>query len=86
MGGVPLYFTLRERYSFNGTEDFKPLGFLMDQVLGVGFKINATFSLQLEPGYEMQLLQINQQIFDYLSVQKTAKYNVVFLNTGLSIN
>lgn len=86
LGEVPLYFSLREGYSFIATENFKPFGFLMDQVLGAGFKINAAFSLQLELGYEMNILQTERQIYDYLSVPTTVQYDAVFLNIGLSIN
>ena len=77
------YLALAVGYSFDATNDFEGVGFLLIPTAGISFKLSETSALHIGFGYELQSMKVYRyNYFGYSS--ETDNSGAITLNIGLS--
>jgi hypothetical protein len=76
------YLSLGVGYSFDATNDFEGVGFLLNPTLGVSFKVSDKYALNVGIGYEMQKLDFYYSDYGYYSSTKNSE--AISINVGIS--
>lgn len=77
------YLSLGVGYSFDATNDFKGVGFLLNPTVGVSFKFSDKSAINIGIGYEMQKIDfIYDGYFGYFSSSENS--GAISINVGIS--
>lgn len=77
------YLSLGVGYSFDATNDFKGVGFLLNPTVGVSFKVSDKSAINVGIGYEMQKIDfIYDGYFGYFSSSENS--GAISINIGIS--
>lgn len=77
------YLSLGVGYSFDATNDFKGVGFLLNPTVGVSFKVSDKSAINVGIGYEMQKIDfIYDGYFGYFSGSENS--GAISINIGIS--
>lgn len=77
------YLSLGVGYSFNATNDFEGVGFLLNPTVGVSFKVSDKSAMNVGLGYEMQKMDFYYVgYYDYYSSSENS--GAISINVGIS--
>jgi len=80
---VSPYLSLGVGYSFDATNDFEGVGFLLNQTVGVSFKVSDKSAMNVGLGYEMQKMDfIYGGYYGYSS--SSVNSGAISINVGIS--
>lgn len=80
---VSPYFSLGVGYSFDATNDFEGVGFLLNPTVGVSFKVSEKSAMNVGLGYEMQKMDFYYGgYFGYFSSSENS--GAISINVGIS--
>ena len=88
-GNLPLeskvspYLSLGIGYSFDATESFEGVGFMLNPTVGINFKVTDKSAMNIGLGYEMQ--KVGGEIYDsyyYYSIKENL--GAISINVGIS--
>lgn len=73
------YLSLGVGYSFDATNDFEPVGFLLNPTVGISFKVSDKSAMNVGLGYEMQKMD-----FYYYHYSSSENSGAISVNVGIS--
>ena len=76
------YLSLGVGYSFDATNDFEGVGFLLNPTVGVSFKVSDKSAVNVGLGYEMQKMKFFY--YDYFFYEFTENSGAISINVGIS--
>ena len=78
------YLSLGVGYSFDATNDFEGVGFLLNPTVGVSFKVSDKSAMNVGLGYEMQKMKFFYYDYYYNYYEFTENSGAISINVGIS--
>lgn len=82
---VSPYLSIGVGYSFDATNSFEGVGFLLNPTIGVSFKVSEKSAMNVGLGYEMQRMKFFYYDYDWYSFDEfTENSGAISINVGIS--
>jgi hypothetical protein len=78
------YLSLGVGYSFDATNDFEGVGFLLNPTVGVSFKVSDKSAMNVGLGYEMQKMDFFYYVGYYSYYSSSENSGAISINVGIS--